>query len=38
MSGAGQPADLAERFRPVFARIAAGALDREGGSDPRGGI
>ena len=29
MSDTGQPADLAERFRPVFAKIAEGALERE---------
>ena len=29
MSDAGQSAELAERFRPVFAKIADGALDRE---------
>jgi alkylation response protein AidB-like acyl-CoA dehydrogenase len=29
MSDAAEPADLTERFRPVFAKIAEGALDRE---------
>ncbi len=29
MSDAREPADLAERFRPVFGKIAEGALDRE---------
>jgi alkylation response protein AidB-like acyl-CoA dehydrogenase len=29
MSDAAEPADLAERFRPVFAKIAEGTLDRE---------
>jgi hypothetical protein len=35
MSDAGQSAELAERFRPVFAKIAEGALDREAANSSR---